>query len=231
MCDRDRTIGLVQRVVESVKIPVTVKMRLGWDDDTLTAPAFARAFEQVGVAAITLHGRTRAQGFGGRVNLDGIRRTVEAVERIPILGNGDVRTVDDAARMLRETGCHGLAIGRGALLNPWFFSQLSRWEKTGDPGPGATYAQRVELMARHFHLLVEHRGERHATLAFRKVANWYCRVLKPGHEIQQTLMMLDSVATFDGIVDGMRQNDAYTAEGEWRHTATIPVPAGPQEHW
>src|SRR5437764_13413 len=154
MCDRDRTIQLVQRVVEAVRIPVSVKMRLGWDEQTLSAPFFAREFEQAGVAGITLHGRTREQGFGGGVNLDGIRRTVEAVERIPIIGNGDVRTIEDAERMFLETGCHGIAIGRGALLNPWIFAQLCNWEQTGDPGPGASYAQRLELMARHFRLLV-----------------------------------------------------------------------------
>src|SRR5439155_10978018 len=100
-------------VVEAVRIPVTVKMRLGWDEDNLSSPSFARAFEQVGVAAVTIHGRTRAQGFGGRVNLDGIRRVVEAVERIPVIGNGDVRTIAGAEEMLRTTGCAGIAIGRG----------------------------------------------------------------------------------------------------------------------
>src|SRR5437016_3630479 len=101
----------------AVRIPVTVKMRLGWDDDNLTGPFFAREFEKAGVAAVTVHGRTRAQGFGGSVNLDGIRAVVEAVERIPVIGNGDVRSLADAARMLGTTGCAGIAVGRGALLN------------------------------------------------------------------------------------------------------------------
>jgi nifR3 family TIM-barrel protein len=231
LCDRDRTIDLVRRVVDSVKIPVTVKMRLGWDEQTLTAPFFARQFEQVGVAAITLHGRTRAQGFGGTVNLEGIRRTVEAVERIPVIGNGDVRTIEDAERMRQATGCQGIAIGRGALLNPWVFSQFRSWERTGDPGPGPTYGQRVEFMARHYHLLVSHRGEHFASLTFRKVANWYCRVLHPGREIQQMLMMLDSVATFDRIAARLRQGEAYGSAEEWQNTATIAVPSGPIEHW
>src|SRR6516164_5583108 len=99
LCDPANTVGLVRTVVESVRIPVTVKMRLGWDDESLSAPFFAREFEQAGVAAVTIHGRTRDQGFGGAVNLDGIRRVVEAVERIPVIGNGDVRSLADAARM------------------------------------------------------------------------------------------------------------------------------------
>src|SRR5205085_10646035 len=125
----------VRTVVEAVRIPVTVKMRLGWDDQTLSAPFFARRFEEAGVAAVTIHGRTRDQGFSGRVNLDGIRAVVEAVDAMPIIGNGDIRTPADAQHMLHYTGCAGVAIGRGALLNPWFFSQLCKLEQTGEIGP------------------------------------------------------------------------------------------------
>src|SRR5205085_8997999 len=119
LCNVTNTVHLVRTVVESVRVPVTVKMRLGWDDTDCSAPFFAREFEQAGVAAVIIHGRTRAQGFTGTVNLDGIRAVVEAVERIPVIGNGDVRTVADAERMRAATGCAGVAIGRGALLDPW----------------------------------------------------------------------------------------------------------------
>jgi tRNA-dihydrouridine synthase B len=232
MCDAGGTVKLVRTVVEAVRMPVTVKMRLGWDDDNLSAPFFAREFEQIGVAAVTIHGRTREQGFGGRVNLDGIRAVVEAVERMPILGNGDVRTIADAQKMLTYTGCAGIAIGRGALLNPWFFTQLTHWEETGDPGPPATYTQRLEFMNRHFHLLVGHRGERFACLSFRKVANWYCRVLRPGHAIQQRLMMIDSVAVFDAIVGEVREILAARVGQDWPDAeVNIRVPSGPMEHW
>ncbi len=131
-------------------MPVTVKMRLGWDDDNLTAPYFAREFEKVGVAAVTIHGRTREQGFSGGVNLDGIRRVVEAVERIPVIGNGDVRTIADAARMFEETGCHGIAIGRGALPNPWIFRQLVELGADRRPRPARDLrgAVRVHAAAR-----------------------------------------------------------------------------------
>src|SRR5690606_24497823 len=103
----------VQSVVDAVRVPVTVKMRLGWDETQITAPRFAREFEQSGVAATAIHGRTRAQGFSGLVDRQGIRKVVEAVERIPVIGNGDIRNVEDAARMFRETGCDGISIGRG----------------------------------------------------------------------------------------------------------------------
>ena len=232
LCDAGGTVKLVRAVVEAVRLPVTVKMRLGWDDDHLSAPFFAREFERAGVAAVTIHGRTRAQGFGGRVNLDGVRAVVEAVERMPILGNGDVRTIADAEHMLNYTGCAGIAIGRGALLNPWFFAQLARREETGDPGPPATYVQRLNFMNRHFHLLVGHRGERFACLSFRKVANWYCRVLKPGRDIQQRLMMIESVEVFDRIVGEIRAILATRVGQDWPDAdVPIRVPSGPVEHW
>jgi nifR3 family TIM-barrel protein len=232
MCDAGSTVALVRAVVEAVRLPVTVKMRLGWDDASLSAPFFARQFEQAGIAAVTIHGRTRAQGFGGSVNLDGIRAVVEAVEHIPVIGNGDVRTFADAERMLAVTGCAGLAIGRGALLNPWFFAQLRQREEMGDPGPAATYAQRLDFVDRHFHLLVADRGERFACLTFRKVANWYCRVLRPGRDVQQRLVRLESVAELEEIVGRLRDRGTphdwpQRGAGEFQ----IPVPSGPNERW
>src|SRR5262245_37919892 len=204
MCSPADTVALVRAVVEAVKIPVTVKMRLGWDDSDWSAPFFAREFERAGVAAVTIHGRTRSQGFGGSVNLDGIRAVVEATERIPVIGNGDVRSVADALHMLQVTGCAGVAIGRGALLNPWIFAQLQACSETGGSGTLPTRQQRIDFMARHFHLLAHHRGERFGCLTFRKVANWYCRVLRPGRDIQQRLMRLESIAEFDGMIDSLR---------------------------
>jgi tRNA-dihydrouridine synthase len=198
----------------------------------LSAPFFAREFEKAGVAAVTIHGRTREQGFGGSVKLGGIRAVVEAVERIPVFGNGDVRSLADAACMLDETGCAGIAVGRGALLNPWFFAQLERWEQTGDPGPPASYARRLELMERHFRLLVELQTERFACLTFRKVANWYCKVLRPGRAIQQQLVMIASVAHFELLVEQIRAIIATRGGDDWPEVdISIPVPGGPIAHW
>jgi tRNA-dihydrouridine synthase B len=121
MSELAKTAALVSGMVNAVKIPVTAKMRLGWDDDNLTAPDLARALEDAGVAAIFVHGRTRQQGFGGTVNLAGIRAVVQAVKNIPVIGNGDVITPQAAKKMLDETGCAGVSIGRGAFYNPWIF--------------------------------------------------------------------------------------------------------------
>lgn len=232
MCDAGGTVRLVRTVVEAVRVPVTVKMRLGWDDTQLSAPHFAREFEQAGVAGLTIHGRTREQGFGGQVKLDGIRAVVEAVGRVPVFGNGDVRSIADAARMLEVTGCAGIAIGRGALLNPWFFGQLERWERTGDPGPAASYGERLALMERHFRLLVEHQTERFACLSFRKVANWYCKVLRPGREVQQGLVMIESLGHFESLVSRIREVIAERGADELPDADVgVRVPSGPIEHW
>jgi nifR3 family TIM-barrel protein len=231
MCDTTgKTVDLVRAIVDAVQVPVTVKMRLGWDDKNLSAPVFAREFERVGVAAVIIHGRTRAQGFSGRVDRTGIRAVVEAVERIPVVGNGDILTIADAAQMFEDTGCVAIAVGRGALLNPWFFHQLDAWERTGEPPPPPTYFERVDFLETHVRRLVELWGERRGCTNFRKVANWYCRVLKPGRDVQQTLVMLDSLETLGRILDRMREHGPPPA---WRAGAapSIPVPRGPIDKW
>jgi tRNA-dihydrouridine synthase B len=233
LCDTTgATVALVRKVVEAVKVPVTVKMRLGWDDDNLTAPFFAREFEQAGVAALTIHGRTREQGFSGGVNHDGIRRVVEAVERIPVYGNGDVRSVADAARMIDETGCHGIALGRGALANPWVFRQFDTWVRTGHPGPRATYHERVAFMRLHLRRLVDWRGgEKYGCVQFRKVATWYTKALRLPKKTQAAMVMLENLSQFEELIAPF----AETPPAGWSEydaqQAHIAVPAGPISHW
>ena len=234
LCDTTgATVELVRKVVEAVPVPVTVKMRLGWDDDNLSAPYFARMFESVGAAAVTIHGRTREQGFGGGVNHDGIRRVVEAVERIPVYGNGDVRTVADAARMIDDTGCHGIAIGRGALSDPWIFRQLSNWVNTGDPGPRGTYQERIAFMWLHLRRLVEWRGgEKHGCVQFRKVATWYARALKFPKAVQAELVMLADLRQFEAVIAPFADAGPPPGWTEWdTRAAPVAVPAGPIAHW
>ena len=123
MTELNKTAALVRGMVGAVKIPVTAKMRLGWDDDNLTAPDLARALEDAGVAGIFVHGRTREQGFGGTVNLAGIRKVVDTVKNIPVIGNGDIIAPQAAKKMFDETGCAGVSIGRGAFYDPWIFQR------------------------------------------------------------------------------------------------------------
>ena len=130
MTELAKTAALVRGMVNAVKIPVTAKMRLGWDDENITAPDLARVLEDAGVAAVFVHGRTREQGFGGTVNLAGIRTVVQAVKNIPIIGNGDVITPQAAKKMLDDTGCAGVSIGRGAFYNPWIFQHTLDYLQT-----------------------------------------------------------------------------------------------------
>jgi nifR3 family TIM-barrel protein len=130
MTELAKTAALVRGMVNAVKIPVTAKMRLGWDDQNITAPELARALEAAGIAAIFVHGRTREQGFGGTVNLAGIRAVVQAVKHVPVIGNGDVLTPAAAKRMFDETGCAGVSIGRGAFYNPWIFQHTLEYLNT-----------------------------------------------------------------------------------------------------
>lgn len=230
MCQADDATALVANVVKAVDVPVTVKMRLGWDDNSLTAPALARRFEQVGAAAVIVHGRTREQGFHGAVSRAGIRAVVEAVDRIPVVGNGDVRTLFDAQATFRETGCAAVAIGRGALANPFLFRQLVHWSEHGEPGPDPTFDDRLDLMVEHFHGLVDRRGERLACLQFRKIIKWYSFAIRPPKEFYHRLINLSSTQVFDDVVAAIREAGPISPlPGHLE--PRMPVPAGAVDKW
>ena len=238
MCDSGGACALVGEVVNAVKIPVTVKMRLGWDRERISAPALAREFEQLGVAAITIHGRTRAQGFRGEVNLDGIRAVVEAVQGIPVVGNGDVRTVADALRMRQYTGCAAVAIGRGALFDPWIFRRLqlvalaSQGRQPPDKSPDEfepTAAEQIDFLARHFQLMVEQHGEFSSCRMFRKFAAWSGARLGIPEDLEDRLRRFESVAEFEQIVADIRARHGTRLDP--RPTAEVKVPNGPVEYW
>jgi nifR3 family TIM-barrel protein len=230
MCDTLNATKLVSAVVQAVPIPVTVKMRLGWDAQTLTAPELARSFESVGVAAVIIHGRTRAQAFRGTVDREGIRRVVEAVDRMPVVGNGDVRTIADAERMFRETGCAAVSIGRGALGNPFLFRQLEQWALTGDPGPEPTFDQRIDVLQNHFRGLVETRGAFLACLQIRKVLKWYNYLIRPPKPLYHRLINVPSLEVFDEVVEAIRQAGPATPLPA-HHEPRVSVPEGPIDKW
>jgi nifR3 family TIM-barrel protein len=234
MCDTNGACGLVGAVIEAVRLPVTVKMRLGWDREQITAPALAREFEQIGVAAITIHGRTRQQGFGGTVHLDGIRAVKEAVDKIPVVGNGDVRTIADALAMRRITGCDAVALGRGALLDPWIFQRLQRVVEMGEPIEQVQQWQpspddQLDFLAKHYRLMREHRGEIASCLMFRKFAAWYGARLGIPEDLENRLRRFESAVEFADIVDDIRARHGERIDP--RPTSDIRVPNGPVEFW
>lgn len=200
-----RTAELVAAMVAAVRIPVTAKMRLGWDDDNLTAPDLARALEDAGVAAIFIHGRTRCQGFEGSVNLAGIRKVVEAVRTIPVIGNGDVTTPEAAAVMLRSTGCAGVSIGRGAFYNPWIFKQTWHYLRTGELLPEPGFEERVSILSRHLDLMIQVFGEEMGCRMFRKVGPWYAKRFGPASEFNRKIVQLRTRAQLDEILAHYRQ--------------------------
>ncbi|MBI3414592.1 MAG: tRNA dihydrouridine synthase DusB [Verrucomicrobia bacterium] len=252
MTELGRTAALVKGMTGAVKIPVTAKMRLGWDDENLTAPDLARALEDAGVAAIFIHGRTREQGFGGVVKLAGIRAVVQAVKTIPVIGNGDVTTPEAAKMMFAETGCAGVSIGRGAFYNPWIFAHTRHFLATGERLPEPVFAERVRVLCRHLDLMVEVFGEEHGCRMFRKVAPWYAKRFGPANEFNKRIVRLSSKAEFREILENYLHwrkqflDDAGQLKANYQpppmvasfmqppgaaQREQIPVPRGPVEVW
>jgi nifR3 family TIM-barrel protein len=252
MTELDKTAALVKGMVNAVKIPVTAKMRLGWDDDNITAPDLARALEDVGVAAIFIHGRTRQQGFSGTVNLAGIRAVVQAVKRIPVIGNGDVTTPVAAQHMLEETGCAGVSIGRGAFYDPWIFKRTKHLLATGELLLEPPFAERVRVLRRHFDLMVEVFGEELGCRMFRKIAPWYAKRFGPAAEFNKRVVLISSRADFEAtlahylnwrvqfvdeqgeLLPRFRQAPlvaSFMQEPGEAPRQAIPVPKGPVEVW
>jgi len=249
MLDTRAAASLVATVASAVKIPVTCKMRLGWDDTSLTAPDLARALADAGAAAIFVHGRTRAQGFSGRVNLDGIRAVVEAAPSVPVIGNGDVTTPEAARAMMSSTGCAGVSVGRGAFYNPWLFLEIAAWINDSRHLPPPSDDARFDAMRRHLLLMTEIFGETQGCIMFRKIAPWHVRLLGPTHEFNTRVHHLASLAQFDEILAFYRAWRAQFLDADGRILpkyrpapvgasflepgtgAPIPVPKGTVDYW
>jgi len=200
MTELDKTARLVRAMIAAVKIPVTAKMRLGWDNDNLTAPDLARVLEDAGVAAIFVHGRTRAQGFSGSVNLAGIRAVVAAVKSIPVIGNGDITTPEAAKHMRDETGCTGMSIGRGAFYDPWIFRRTDHYLRTGELSPEPDLTERLRVLRRHFGRYCEFYSEEHGARLFRKVAPWYAKRFGPAKPFKNRMITITSRADFEAAI-------------------------------
>jgi tRNA-dihydrouridine synthase len=208
--------------------------------------------EDVGVAAIAVHGRTREQGFGGVVKLAGIRAVVQAAKRVPVIGNGDITTPQAAKQMLEETGCAGVSIGRGAFYNPWIFLHTNRYLSTGELLPEPAFEERIRVMRRHLDLMVEVFGEEHGCRMFRKVAPWYAKRFGPANEFNKRVVQISTRADFyetldhylkwrEQFLDGngnLKPNyqppplvSSFMQEPGTTTRTAIPVPKGPVDLW
>ncbi len=178
---------IVDAVVRAVDVPVTVKIRKGWNEDSVNAVEMAKIAEKSGAAAITVHGRTREQFYSGTADLEIIKAVKSAVS-IPVIGNGDITDEESAKHMLDYTGCDGIMIGRGAQGNPWIFKRVIHFLETGEKLAPPTIAERAEKMAEHLELLVKYKGEYRGIQEARKHMAWYIKGAKGGARLRDTIM-------------------------------------------
>lgn len=183
LLDPDKIEQMVSAVVQAVDKPVTVKMRMGWDEKHIYAVENALAAERAGAQAIALHGRTRQQMYTGKANWDIIRQVKEAVN-IPVIGNGDVKTPQDAKRMLETTGCDAVMIGRAALGNPWMLYRTVHYLTHGELLPEPTPQEKIEIALLHMDRLIALKGEDVAIREMRKHASWYVKGMRGASRIK-----------------------------------------------
>ncbi len=174
--------AIMRAVVKAVSLPVSVKLRLGWDESSVNVLDLGRAAEQAGVQTVIVHGRTRAQQYGGKADWDAIA-CVKQTLSIPVLGNGDVFSAGDALFMLRHTGCDGVLIGRGAMGNPWLFSQ-AKAVLSGEEPTQPSLSQRVQTALRHARMMAQWKGEDVAVREMRKHIGWYAGGLKGASKLR-----------------------------------------------
>ncbi|HAK60001.1 MAG TPA: tRNA dihydrouridine synthase DusB [Nitrospiraceae bacterium] len=191
---RDLTLAreIMDAVVGASAVPVTVKIRLGWDANSIIALDLAQAAEAAGVAAVTIHARTRSQGFSGSADWSMIKAVKDAVG-IPVIGNGDVRSGPDAGKMRDETGCDGIMIGRACQGNPWIFREAKQFLETGTPPAPPTPQEKEETIHRHLEEIVALRGEHVGVREMRKHLCWYSKGLPGGAEFRTRVNQLTKV--------------------------------------
>jgi tRNA-dihydrouridine synthase B len=216
LTDLDRLERVTTAVVNAVKLPVTAKIRMGWDQNSINAPDVARVLERSGVHWITVHARSRTEKFTGKAHWEIIKMVKEATS-LPVIGNGDVKTPEDAQRMVAETGCDAVMVGRGSFGNPWLFERAQRLLDGGDPGPEPDARQRIETAIAHLHEVAAKKGDYAATLMRKHVA-WYVRGLYDNstlcREANHAKTPAETEALLRAYLDRLESHVPAPSEGE-----------------
>ncbi len=200
LCDVGSTVRLAERIVRAVdrhgagRVPVTAKMRLGWDPEHVVAPTLARSLEDVGIAAVTVHGRYTVQFFSGEADWDRIGDVVAAVRAIPVIGNGDLSSPEQVPTRMRQSGCAGVMIGRAALRTPWIFRRAAALLATGKAAPEPSLNEKLRVIARHIDLVSRYQTERHAIQSMQRRIAWYGKTLGHMHELKEAIRLAPSLA-------------------------------------
>ena len=200
MKNPERAKEVLTAMVKAVKKPVTVKFRKGFNDLSVNAVEFAKMAKSCGVAAVAVHGRTREQYYSGKADWDIIRQVKEAV-RIPVIGNGDIFTPEDAGRMLKETGCDGIMVARGAKGNPWLFGRINHYLDTGEVLPGPSMAEIKAMILRHGRMLVQFKGEGVAMREMRGHMAWYTKGMPHSATLRNEINQVETLEGFVELLD------------------------------
>ncbi|WP_100332758.1 tRNA dihydrouridine synthase DusB [Bacillus xiapuensis] len=204
LLDPNKIYEMVSAVTEAVDKPVTVKMRMGWDEDHIYAVQNAQAVERAGGKAVSLHGRTRVQMYEGHANWDIIKEVKQAVN-IPVIGNGDVKTPQDAKRMLEETGVDGVMIGRAALGNPWMIYRTVHYLETGELMGEPSAREKVEVCLLHLDRLIQLKGEFIAVREMRKHAAWYLKGIRGNARVRKAINLCETRDDLVNLLSGFVQ--------------------------
>lgn len=203
--DPDKIYEIVKAVKESVTVPVTVKIRSGWDKNSINATLVAKKIEEAGASAITVHPRTRADGYTGASDWDIIKQVKETVS-IPVIGNGDIRSCYDAKRMLEQTNCDAVMIGRGVLGNPWLIKECVDYLENGIEPKEVTPVEKIDMIINHLNRLLKTKPYKVAMLEIRSHAAWYLKGIPNSKEIKQAIFKTNTKEELLDILTDMREN-------------------------